>query len=321
MKNQSILKKPGRYLLVIMLMLLGAAGFHFGWGGSPGSTTDSRMILAHRGVHQAYEKGAYNAFTGCEARHSLPAAHSFLGNTIPSIEAAFAYGADIVEIDLRKTLDSNLMVFHDFNLSCRTDGQGLVREHTVSQLQALDIGFGYTADKGASFPFRGQGCGMMPSLDAVLGAFPKGKFLLDHKDWDQASLDILISILAKYPASQRSNLYFWSSAAFQDSLQSVYPEIRPLFLSRKQAREDFGPFVWSLGIFRPPSQHTGKAIVIPVKYIPYLWGWPFRFLKQVHQAGLSCFVWLDDPSAINKFRDLPIDGIVTDYIEVIGPAL
>jgi glycerophosphoryl diester phosphodiesterase len=32
----------------------------------------------------------------------------------------------------------------------------VAREHTLSQLKELDIGYGYTADCGKSFPFRGK---------------------------------------------------------------------------------------------------------------------------------------------------------------------
>ena len=39
------------------------------------------------------------------------------------------------------------------------------REASMSYLRTLDIGYGHTADGGKTFPFRGKGVGLMPSLD------------------------------------------------------------------------------------------------------------------------------------------------------------
>ena len=54
-------------------------------------------------------------------------------------------------------------------------------EHTLEELQALDIAYGYTADGGGTYPFRGQGVGEMPSMDEVFETFPDGSFLIDIK--------------------------------------------------------------------------------------------------------------------------------------------
>ena len=108
----------------------------------------------------------------------------YLENTIASIEAAFAAGADIVEFDVHPTTDGHFAVFHDWTVDCRTEGHGVTREHTLAELKALDIGYGYTADGGKTFPFRGKGVGLMPSLDEVLAAFPMRRLLINVKSND-----------------------------------------------------------------------------------------------------------------------------------------
>ena len=89
------------------------------------------------------------------------------------MRAGFAAGADIVELDVHPTTDGEFAVFHDWTLDCRTDGQGVTREHSMAYLKKLDIGHGYTADGGKTFPFRGKGIGLMPTLAEVLEAFPQ----------------------------------------------------------------------------------------------------------------------------------------------------
>ena len=70
---------------------------------------------------------------------------------------------------------------HDWTVDCRTQGSGDTRSHDMAYLKTLDIGYGYTADGGATFPFRGKGVGQMPELKEVLTALPQGRFLVNYK--------------------------------------------------------------------------------------------------------------------------------------------
>src|SRR5690606_7213976 len=131
----------------------------------------SPVLLAHRGIAQRYDLAGVAGDT-CTATRILPPRHRYLENTIASMKASFDAGADIVEIDVHPTTDGQFAVFHDWTLECRTNGQGVTREHSMAQLKQLDIGFGYTHDGGKTYPLRGTGIGMMPSLAEVLDAFP-----------------------------------------------------------------------------------------------------------------------------------------------------
>ncbi|MGO4836951.1 glycerophosphodiester phosphodiesterase family protein, partial [Rhizobiaceae sp. 2RAB30] len=133
----------------------------------PGQPT----LLAHRGIAQRYLTENLEP-DACTAAVTLPSTHAFLENTIPSLRASFEAGADINEFDVHPTTDGEFAVFHDWTLDCRTDGAGVTREHSMAELKKLDIGYGYTMDGGKTFPFRGQGVGLMPTLDEVLSTFP-----------------------------------------------------------------------------------------------------------------------------------------------------
>ena len=138
------------------------------------------VLLAHRGMAQRFDARDLKNDT-CTAARMLPSAHDYLENTIRSMRAGFDAGADIVEIDVHPTTDGAFAVFHDWTLDCRTDGYGVTREHTMAELKRLDIGYGYTSDGGKSFPFRGKGVGMMPTLDEVLASFPDKRLLVNVK--------------------------------------------------------------------------------------------------------------------------------------------
>lgn len=64
-------------------------------------------------------------------------------NTLESFQAALDLGVDILETDVRVTRDDQLVLFHDSTLDRTTNGTGLVCEHTLEELKALDAGNGY----------------------------------------------------------------------------------------------------------------------------------------------------------------------------------
>ena len=90
-------------------------------------------------------------------------------------------GATYVEIDVRRTADGQFAVFHDDTLDCKTEASGYVSDHSMEELRALDVGFGYVIEDG-SHPLRGLGRGLMPTLEEVLGRFPHNSFVINVKD-------------------------------------------------------------------------------------------------------------------------------------------
>ena len=131
-------------LVIATLYFLNASWFAFQPQSKP-------FLLAHRGVHQTYPAYTQTA-ADCTATMIRPPAHDFIENTLSSMKAAFDAGADIVEFDIHPTTDGHFAIFHDWTVDCRTDGKGVTREHKLADLKRLDIGYGYTADGGKTFP-------------------------------------------------------------------------------------------------------------------------------------------------------------------------
>ena len=61
-------------------------------------------------------------------------------NTLASFERAIEIGVDAIELDVHLSRDGHLVVIHDQNLARTTNGQGLVHEHDLAELQVLDAG-------------------------------------------------------------------------------------------------------------------------------------------------------------------------------------
>ena len=154
------------------------------------------VLLAHRGLAQTFTREALGRDT-CTATRIHPPEHPFIENTIASMQAAFAAGADVVEFDVHPTTDGNFAVFHDWTLDCRTEGHGRTRDHAMADLKKLDVGYGYSADGGKTFPLRGKGVGLMPSLDEVLYAFPDRRFVINVKSNDASEGEKLAAHMAQ----------------------------------------------------------------------------------------------------------------------------
>jgi glycerophosphoryl diester phosphodiesterase len=245
--------------------------------------------------------------------------HNYIENTLASIGAAFDLGATIVEIDIRRTADDQLVIFHDYQLECRTDGHDEVGDHPLAYLQGLDIGYGYTHDGGQTYPLRGQGLGLMPTLIQVLEAYPEDRFLIDHKDGSLETAELLVDIVENLPPEQQAHLYYWGPDGVYQYIHSQLPAITRRLAIRPTVKKCLYPYLLSLGVAGFPQECRGVGFGLPPEYLKFAWGWPYRFLERVSAAGMRFYLLIDSEQGAAAFADLPIDGIVTDYVELVGP--
>lgn len=64
---------------------------------------------------------------------------NFPENSIPSIESVIAMGADVMELDLKMTKDSVLVLSHDKTIDRCTNGTGEVSGYTLEELKAFSL--------------------------------------------------------------------------------------------------------------------------------------------------------------------------------------
>jgi glycerophosphoryl diester phosphodiesterase len=295
------------------------------WSVSAGKPT----LLAHRGLAQTYDSAGLTATT-CTAARIHPPEHPYLENTLASMSAAFADGADIVELDIHPTTDGQFAVFHDWTLDCRTNGHGVTRETGMADLKQLDVGYGYTADDGKTFPFRGKGVGQMPTLDEVLGRFGDKRFLIHIKSTDPAEGGKLAARLKTLPEAQLSHLMIYGGnlpvAAARDILTAT-PTMSGATLKRCFVR--YFLLGWTGYV---PSDCERSVLLVPSNYAGWFWGWPDRFLSRMRAHRSEVFVigryeGEDFSSGIDRPEDLSLlpagyaGGILTNRIDRIAARL
>lgn len=80
----------------------------------------------------------------CDSTSVIVVAHrgdwrNFPENSLEAIDNAIKMGVDIVELDVKKTKDGELILMHDRTLDRTTTGKGLVSENTLSDIRKLNL--------------------------------------------------------------------------------------------------------------------------------------------------------------------------------------
>jgi glycerophosphoryl diester phosphodiesterase len=250
---------------------------------APAQTGETRFI-AHRGVHQNFDRtGLTN--DSCTATMIREPIVDEIENTLPAMRAAFDAGASLVELDVHPTTDGKFAVFHDWTIDCRTEGTGETRSHDMAYLKTLDVGYGYTADNGQTFPLRGKGVGMMPELSEVFTAIPNGRFLVNFKSNEQREGDMLRAFVEANPQFEDNIWGVYGGDAPTMRAKELLPDLaawsRKGLMACLLQYEGYG---WT-GIVPPACHNT--MVMVPINAAPWLWGWPNRFIERMRTAGSS----------------------------------
>ncbi len=293
MKNRSVKKtKTGKrrtVLLIIISVLL------LVWLNNTNvfySKQRDYKLLAHRGLAQSYDVSKVDWDTNTAEIIDEPE-HPYLENTIPSMQAAFDLGADVVELDVRLTKDKRLAVFHDFALEYRTNASGLVGDYTMAELKDLDIGYGYTADKGQTYPFRGKGLGLMPELAEVFSAFPGKELLINVKDGDVETYQVLwTDYLSRMTKDQLSLITVYGDDDGIDYLREQSPDLR--LLSMRMMKKALLKYELLGFTGYIPKELHNMELHLPLKYAKFLWGWPNKFVKRMESVNSRVVIVLGD---------------------------
>ncbi len=245
----------------------------------------SPKLIAHRGMYQMYDKAGVERDT-CTADRIYEPYHRYLENTVPSVLRADKMGAWAVEIDIAPTKGGELVVFHDWTLDCRTEGTGPVRDATLEELQALDIGHGYTADGGATYPFRGgEFAGAMPTFADVAQALPqRGRLMINFKSKDASEADLLARTYAEIgrdPVAAGDSFYGHETPIAR--IREHFPEAWSWNTgAARQCSQDYVAYGWTGYL---PESCRGETLLVPLNYQWAFWGWPNRLIARMEAYG------------------------------------
>ena len=263
-----------------------------------GKPAGELVLIARRGIVQPIDPEAPAG--ACDALRIADSRQNFIENTIFSMENAIREGAGGLMLDVQASADGHAIIFRDPTLECRTDGTGPVARRDLAYLKSLDIGHGYSHDGGRTFPLRGRAPGGMPTAEEVLEAFPRRHLIFELADARAA--DALVAAFARADVPIGPNHGFAGAPA---ALARVRQLTRAGWVLDRGASEaclaGYRLGGW-LGIV--PGKCRGVTLVLPRGGGWTLWGWPYRFLARMAEAGARFLVVGDE-----------IDGRLTGLTE------
>jgi glycerophosphoryl diester phosphodiesterase len=236
-------------------------------------------------------------------------------NTLHAFRSAAALGVDVLEMDLRQTADGEIVVLHDDTVDRTTDGTGPVASLGVAALQRLDAGHRWTADGGATHPYRGQGIGV-PTLRQVFAALPQLHMNLEIKGQGPAMAAPLCALIRDQAMQDRVAVVAIDQDAI-DAFRRACPQVATAATRNEVVRFALHSATFLGHRYAPRAQ----VLQVPerVGWIPVLTP---RFVRDARRLNLKIEVWtVNTPEDMKRLLALPVDGIMTDYPDRLQPLL
>ncbi len=210
-------------------------------------------------------------------------------NTLSAYALAVEQASDMIEIDLHRTKDGEIVVAHDAELE-RLGAAGEIAERTLAEIRALDAGYGTDYRE------------TVPTLDEVLDAYGETiPFNLEIK-WGGAGDYPGIEEAALDALARRELLSITLFSSFRDSilerLRAASPEARLAVL--------FDP--------RHPERMFERAAALGAEAInPHFALVDADLMGRARDAGLAVYVYtVDDEDAMRRLIGLGVDGLFTN---------
>jgi glycerophosphoryl diester phosphodiesterase len=239
--------------------------------------TGRLTLVAHRGIAQPLDPAKDDV---CGARRIAAGGPNYIENTLFSMQGAMANGARGLALDVRTSADGQAVIFRDAELDCRTNGSGPVRARTLAELKRLDMGYGYSADGGATFPLRGRGIGAMPTAAELIRTYPRDALIFELHD------DVAAEALVA--AFREAGLEIGAQHGFAGTPERL-ARLRRLtsagwVLDVRESEACLAGYRRTGWLGLVPDSCRGATLDLPRGGGFTLWGWPYRFFDRMAGA-------------------------------------
>jgi len=206
-------------------------------------------------------------------------------NTLAAYELAVAQAADMIEVDLHRTRDGEVVVVHDAELA-RIGGRGEIADASLAEVRSLDAGAGHR----------------VPTLDELLDGF--GARIALNLELKQASHGAYAGLPALAAAGVRDRGLLGRTlfSSFYDpvlqDLRRVEPDARIALLLSRRAPQGWLERAHALG---------AEAVNPELPLVDR------GFVERAHGEGLAVYVFTVDPlDEMRRLLDLGVDGLFTN---------
>ena len=221
-------------------------------------------------------------------------------NTMLAFDLGFALGADALELDVRRSLDGELVVIHDATLDRTTSSKGPVGQRRAAELAAVDARFGVTAEVRP--PERAE---PIPLLRDVFVRYVDIEITVDVKD--PAAVADVVALIEDYDRVDRTILYVedgtrlpaftgYAGRRATSTRQALWLAVLGRWLPGRGG-DNFPE------VIHTPMRRSGIPIVSA------------GLVRATHDSGRSVQVWtVDDPETMILLAGWGVDGIITNDV-------
>lgn len=227
--------------------------------------------------------------------------------TLASFRHAARAGAEMVEADVRRTRDGQLVLMHDATLERTTDGRGLVREHTYAELRERDAG-GWFGPQ-----FAGERIPTLAELFELADEYGIALCLEAKGETPEEAALVCLAVAGEIAARgrlARDVLASFDHAALHDAARAVPGlAIAPDRLPERGPSSAAAIVEQAHRVGAPVIQHHHADLTADV-------------VAGAHAAGLAIWAWPTTTAAeIDRALALGVDGLMGDDVDAIVAAV
>ncbi|MBE0447244.1 MAG: glycerophosphodiester phosphodiesterase [Actinobacteria bacterium] len=222
----------------------------------------------------------------------------FPENTIRAFQEALKLPVDAIELDVRTTADSVLVVIHDETVDRTTNGSGRVRDLTWDEIRHLDAGI----QRGEKF--AGE---RIPSLDEALETI-QGKTMLLVEIKETGTEERIIKVLDRHAALEWVTLVSFHADAIA-AAKKIAPQISCMLIGGRDIGSSdaaFSDFV------RAALNSYANAVTVHYAALTE------ERIRYCHQHHLFVGTWtVDEEDLAEKLVLMGADEIATNFPDIL----
>jgi len=228
-------------------------------------------------------------------------------NTIPSFDLARQMGAEFVECDVHLSKDKEVIVIHDERVERTTNGTGLIKNLTLSQIKKLDAGSWYSKKfKGVKVPT------LRELLNWIKPKTSQNKYqmgvAIEIKNEPIRYPDIakrLSDVISEMGMTSRVVIISFDFAVIKQ-LKILNPKLATGILYHEPMKNLF-----------KIAQSVKADALFPRRHLITQ-----ELVNTAHKAGLAVATWtVNDPEEMKKLISYKVDAIATNFPDRLNEIL
>lgn len=223
----------------------------------------------------------------CAASTAVPLLNNYVQNTLDAAQEAINSGATALHLNVQRTADDKLIVFHDADLKCMTQAAGLVANTAYATIKELDPGYNLQEVNSRQYHWRGKY--PISLLSEYIDRFPQVRYIINPKVTDEKTIRLIEEQLNRLPIENNAKSFYMGSEKINETLSRINSSRKLATIpGSKKCVMDYLLWGWFGHV---PASCRDQIIIVPASKIKYLWGWPYRLNNNMRHAGSEWFLW------------------------------